>query len=311
MKAFIQEQFNQAVAHAYLSPSGIGRRVIGGLFAGWPLLDYAPFYALRRYARRRIKRAIALNTECLQARDLGLLPVGFGDLVVQAFSSDLVTASLYFSAPRHSVYALYRQLVRPGSWAVDVGTNIGVHASVLSRCVGPEGRVLAFEPAPRIFARAQTNLAANRITNVELANLALADSEGEIGFADISDQANTGLSRIDPGAEFKVPVALLDQRVPDHADVSLIKIDVEGFEPSVLRGAQKTLARCRPSVILEMNLHHYGWREIVGAFPYPVKLSWLPDRRPSKPTPIEATDKAIAALDKHHFDLLIQPVDAP
>lgn len=178
-----------------------------------------------------------------------------------------------------------------------------MHASVLSRCVGPEGRVLAFEPASGIYARAQANLAANWITNVGLTNLGLADSGGEIGFADVSDQANTGLSRIDPDAEFKVPMALLDQRVRDHAHVSLIKIDVEGFEPSVLRGPQKTLVRCRPSVILEMNLHHYGWREIVEAFPYPVKLSWLPDRSPSKPRPIEATDQAIAAVDKqHHLD---------
>src|SRR5918912_4362355 len=73
-----------------------------------------------------------------------------------------------------------RRLARPESTAVDVGANVGVYTVVLARAVGPEGRVLAFEPGPENVRRLEENLARNRLENVDVHAIALADRAGEL-----------------------------------------------------------------------------------------------------------------------------------
>src|SRR5690606_18768586 len=129
-----------------------------------------------------------------------------------------------------------------------------------------------FEPTARMHAQALANIAHNGAAQVSVAQLAVGDVAGQLRFDDASDQPNTGVSRIAPQGSSVVEVVTLDQFLPEGLDVSLIKIDVEGFEPAVLRGAASLLARTRPALVVEFNISSYGWDDLLGAIPYPVQV---------------------------------------
>lgn len=152
--------------------------------------------------------------------------------------------------------AVLRQLlVRPGV-IVEVGANIGVHTIALARQAQQHRQVLvAFEPQPVIFQNLCANLAANGITNVLAWPYACGSEAGTLYFArpDYEAPGNFGgvEMQTEPGARtMPVPCVRLDDALRMHT-VSLIKLDVEGFELAALQGAQETLARCRPTLYLE------------------------------------------------------------
>ncbi|RFU45842.1 FkbM family methyltransferase [Paraburkholderia sp. DHOC27] len=152
--------------------------------------------------------------------------------------------------------AVLRQLlVRPGV-IVEVGANIGVHTIALARQALQQRQVLvAFEPQPVIFQNLCANLAANGITNVLAWPYACGNDIGTLYFEqpDYEAPGNFGAvaMRAEPGAgTLPVPCVRLDDALRNHT-VSLIKVDVEGFELAALQGAEQTLARCRPTLYVE------------------------------------------------------------
>jgi len=147
--------------------------------------------------------------------------------------------------------ALLRQLLRPDDTIVDIGANVGSHAKSL----GASSPVHAFEPHPRVFAQLQANAQLNRLPNLHLYNLALGDRVGEVAFTDVrSDDYNRILP--DGAGALTVPMTPLDRFEPlANALITLLKIDVEGCEPFVLRGAEATLTRT-DFLYLEANAIH-------------------------------------------------------
>lgn len=146
--------------------------------------------------------------------------------------------------------ALWR-LADPGELALDVGANIGQMTSALAAAVGSAGRVIAFEPHPRLFRQLEENAShwtrAAHTAAIELRNVGASSSAGvaELGMS-ASFEWNTGTAsmRRDSGecvAVVEVPVARLDDEVGEAA-VGVMKLDVEGYELEVLRGAQRLLA---------------------------------------------------------------------
>ncbi len=126
-------------------------------------------------------------------------------------------------------------LIRPGMVAFDVGANVGYYTLLLSRRVGPQGRVIAFEPNPANAAHLQEHLRLNKIGNVEIVEAAVSDREGAAFF---SGEGSMGkLSRI--GTPTKT-VQLDNYPRPDF-----IKMDIEGGETAALRGSTKILAERR------------------------------------------------------------------
>lgn len=151
---------------------------------------------------------------------------------------------------------LLPQLCRPGSTVVDVGANFGMYTYWLSQLAA---RCVSFEPIPALAAALKSGFG----DRIELHNVALSDEPGtaELIVPRISPGLSTIESRnaLDPnalrGAErFQVKKQCLDDF--DLRDVSFIKIDVEGHEEAVLRGATKLLARERPSLLLELEERH-------------------------------------------------------
>jgi len=146
--------------------------------------------------------------------------------------------------------------VRGDGIALDIGANIGL-TSVLLAQAGP-GPVYAFEPHPPTFAFLEKTVAANALANVTPVNLALGAEAGELPFfVDPDSSASHVVSPQNDGREgsITVPIDTVDAFVGAlEGRVSFIKIDAEGAEPDVLKGAAATLQRDRPAVFVEFNL---------------------------------------------------------
>ena len=147
--------------------------------------------------------------------------------------------------------ALLRRRLRSNAVCVDGGAHIGV-ISVLLASLCPSGRVYAFEPVPETSAHLQHNLLANDIANVTVERMALYREDGEITLA--FDESYPGGSHIGDG-KCRVTTIRLDSWVEARGidRLDLIKLDVEGAEPAVLDGAEETLRRFQPVMVVECN----------------------------------------------------------
>jgi len=155
---------------------------------------------------------------------------------------------------RDEPLAFFAEYLRPGDTVIDVGANIGDTCIVCANAVGPEGHVFAFEPHPRVFRWLAENVRLNGIRNATLANLALGEVDGTVTF---SDQRRDDMNRVlRDGRGLSVPVRRLDGAIAAIATIALLKIDVEGFEIFVLRGAPTTL-RAADCVHVELGQKHF------------------------------------------------------
>jgi FkbM family methyltransferase len=155
------------------------------------------------------------------------------------------------------------RLAETGDVAVDVGANIGYMALVLAMAVGPEGRVVCFEPNADVLPRLRANVVS--WTNLPIAPIdihasALSDRIGEgcLGFPD-GYQKNCGLASLEVAhGTTSVKLCRLDSL--DIRQVGLMKVDVEGHEAAVFSGAQTLLAGKRIRDILFEEFSPYPAR---------------------------------------------------
>ena len=158
-------------------------------------------------------------------------------------------------------YEAFRRAVGPGAVALDVGANVGAYSVLLGQWVGPSGCVFAFEPEPRAFQGLSRHVLLNRLgAIVHPVPVAVADHEGT---ANLVAAATAGEARI--GGETRVGgpaplgtttrVTTVDRFCAERGlEPSFLKIDVEGLELAVLRGARDTIRRCRNlEVFVEMH----------------------------------------------------------
>lgn len=148
---------------------------------------------------------------------------------------------------------LIERFVRPGAVCFDIGANVGAITFALARAAGPGGRVYAFEPGPPTLRRLQRNVSLNPSLKevVSIHPVGLSDRPGSLLWSeDMENRGNAGL--LHESGE-RVPVVTLDDfcREQGVERVDFIKIDVEGMELEVLRGAESVLRRCRPVLYFE------------------------------------------------------------
>lgn len=147
---------------------------------------------------------------------------------------------------------LLRKLLDSGDTFIDVGAHIGWFTIVAARSVGASGQVIACEPYPSNAAMLKGNLARNGCSNVRVVEAALGSQQGTIAVATAGDSgAVTALDWARDGRA-EVPMMTLDDIAADLAAVTLIKVDVEGWEAQVLRGGAKTLSQTE-YVLIEIN----------------------------------------------------------
>jgi len=130
----------------------------------------------------------------------------------------------------------FRHYLQAGDNVIDAGANIGLYSLFFSELVGPEGKVLAFEPDPICAARFLENMSINDVRNVELKQVAVSDRPGTVDFSVGEDAAGALASLRSVGKTCKVPTV----RIADELNGLMFaagKMDVEGAEPIALIGA--------------------------------------------------------------------------
>ncbi|MHA1263502.1 MAG: FkbM family methyltransferase [Candidatus Freyarchaeota archaeon] len=162
-----------------------------------------------------------------------------------------------------------------GGGAVDVGAHQGFYTTKLAKEAGEDGSVLAFEPVPNNLRVLWYNLELNNLRNVVLVQKAVSDYEGKgemftYKVETAKDSAKHFLRGSSPHEPFyaeylkgkpasppehsmKVDVTYLDRYIPSIRRVDIVKIDVEGAELRVLKGAWQLLKRFNPKIVLEVH----------------------------------------------------------
>lgn len=144
-----------------------------------------------------------------------------------------------------------RQFLRSGDSIVDVGSNVGNHAVYWASSV--ECQVFAFEPVPQIFDCLIQNIVANQLETRIFPNRIAVGSESGSANIESYDALNSGASRISQQHDVgEIPVKSIDSLdFLESQSIRLLKVDVEGMEFDVLKGAMKLIGRDTPVIICE------------------------------------------------------------
>jgi FkbM family methyltransferase len=154
--------------------------------------------------------------------------------------------------------ATVRRLVSPGDVVIDVGANAGYYTLVLAQLVGRQGSVIAFEPTEWAFEKLNGNLGLNEFANVRLERVALSDApaQREVSSTEAAFKASWPLTGIQHERPTEVVAFVtLDDYVAQAGlqSVDFVKVDVDGYELRVIRGATATLRRFRPPMLVEIG----------------------------------------------------------
>lgn len=159
--------------------------------------------------------------------------------------------------PRERLTRHFIRLLRPGDCVLDVGANMGYYTLTAANLVGPEGCVHAFEPAPAVLPWLRANVSLNPKATIRIHPVAVTDHRGEQAFYSAAPTCTGYSSLRDLGsaasAVNSVECLDLDSLMPSLSPVRLVKIDVEGAELGVLRGASRLFHRDHPFIITEMD----------------------------------------------------------
>ena len=166
----------------------------------------------------------------------------------------------YRNYKRHRLYEpetskFIVKTLKKGDTFIDIGANNGYFSLMASILVGSTGKVYAFEPTPDSFKRLQTNVHVNKFKNIKLFECALGDKDGKIklNVSKKEDGQNSIISIVDKKGSIAVQIKKLDDILKGNR-VNLIKIDVEGYEKEVFRGAIKTIKNNRNiKIVFENN----------------------------------------------------------
>jgi FkbM family methyltransferase len=170
-------------------------------------------------------------------------------------------------------------LTKPGDVVVDIGANAGYYSVLCAWRAYPGGQVWAYEPIPKLYRLMSDNLHNNGYAHMaQRRQMALSDHQGTASLRvfegyeatstlrDVSDAfiANTAAETGRPSHLIDVAVARLDDQMADIAEVHLMKIDAEGHEPAIIRGATDILSRSKNlKIVMEFVPPIMGERESI------------------------------------------------
>lgn len=169
--------------------------------------------------------------------------------------SDYLDHIIYFHLKVESKKELF-ELIRQDDIIIDIGSNNGSTLVEMGKLAN-KGRAIGFEPVPALFERAKTNIALNNFKNIGIENLAVSDTQGVL-FFELSSNNNSGstyMSKNSIGKMQEINAIRLDDYVENKemTKLDLIKIDVEGFEHNVIKGALNSLMKFSPKLYIELS----------------------------------------------------------
>jgi len=219
---------------------------------------------LARIAYRAVHLARALGNktdECIVKRDGAIYDLDLG----QGIDFAIYLGNIFERSTRHAL----SELVLPSTTVLDIGANVGAHTLQLAQYVGAQGSVLAFEPTEFAYRKLIRNLELNPKLNSRVIpyNCFLAaDDSADVPGAIYSSWPLTELKQTTTNQDFHAKhlgqakstktahARSIDSILAERADprVQLVKLDVDGFECDILRGAKMLLQESRPIFVMEL-----------------------------------------------------------
>jgi len=153
----------------------------------------------------------------------------------------------YLDVENREMTFMRDKLLKPGSRAVEVGMHQGFSASLIGTWIGPEGTLVTYDPVESNVEIARKNLDANNLSNVIVKHKAVGEAAGRTFISNANSNASVQNTRV-----FGTPVDLVPLDADIEGPIDFLKIDVEGYELHVLRGA-KRLLESRPNLAIEIH----------------------------------------------------------
>ena len=150
-----------------------------------------------------------------------------------------------------------KNFVHEGDTIIDVGGNLGFFVLILTDLINDSGKIYSFEPSNRLNKKLASTIQINNLKNVEIINLALGEAEGSTTLH--YNPKQSGLSSIVSDFEKnslseEIKITTLNKFSENITGrVSFIKIDTEGYEPQVLKGAMELIIRDKPTIYIELG----------------------------------------------------------
>ena len=166
----------------------------------------------------------------------------------------------WFGACEKEELAIFKKYIKSGMTVIDAGANIGLHTLMSAKLTGPKGIVYAFEPNHITRQRLEANLKLNNTRNAKIITRAVSNksnagfltSRGELGHAHLINLAGNAEPTLQ-GEEVNC-VTLDDFAAEQKLErIDFIKVDIEGYEPNLIQGAQASLKKFKPIMLIEVN----------------------------------------------------------
>ena len=233
-----------------------------------PMSTNQKIWRIKQGLKRRVyqlhPRSFYWNYCCRHNSDKPLIAKVEKNLKARVWPGDVIGRGLYIAGwyEQQEVNFLKRVL-KPGMVFFDIGANMGFYSLISAKQVGPSGQVHSFEPNPRMFEELKYNVNLNSLDNVNLNQLALGDEPGtvQLSLYERGKEVYGSLSQnVYPGANIigydDVEMETVDNYIkkPGIEKVDIIKIDVEGAEFLVFKGAKALLSNSNgPVILFEMS----------------------------------------------------------
>jgi FkbM family methyltransferase len=149
-------------------------------------------------------------------------------------------------------------LIKPGDFVMDIGTNYGTTILQFANLIGVKGKAFGFEPDPINFEICKQNIQLNQFKNLSVENIGLGNKEAEVNLV-VDFESNRGGNRISENIVGKeshqIKIIQFDNWILDKKieKINLIKIDVEGYEMEVLKGAEQSIIKYKPILFIELD----------------------------------------------------------
>jgi FkbM family methyltransferase len=273
----------------------------------------APLEARIAALEEAVRRLAAAPTRVVPLGDRVLALTHWGRKIFLDASDIGITPHIALTGEwERETEAVIRSLLRPGDTVIEVGANMGYHSLAIADAIGPTGRLHAFEANPDIARMLDATIQLNGLTGIVTlhAKAALAH-RGEVEFAvhpQHCGSAHLAVPQDQPmySRRAKVTAVPLDEEMgADFAPLAMLRMDAEGSEPLVLRGAAWLLARCRPTLVMEWAPHMMqAYGDVAGFADWLASLGYRAARILPDAT-LQPLDRA-ALLDAHHIETVFR-----
>jgi FkbM family methyltransferase len=221
----------------------------------WEVLSHQPGF--RRAPIRSARRLISWRARCLlETGVIVRLPRWKLRMHLPAAWRGIAKFMFVFREDYEPELTFLENILSPGKTFIDVGASFGIYSLVASQLVGRTGHVMSFEPTSTSFKILEQNIALNGLVNVTASRLALCHATGTTWlYHGVEPGSNSlGKGSVHGQKGEVVSSECLDNVLVQSSihRVDVIKMDVEGAEELVLRGAKKTLTTSKPIIIYEV-----------------------------------------------------------